>query len=270
MSTPRLTPQDNLDYRRVEKALRYLAEHRRAQPSLDDLAEALELSPFHMQRLFQRCAGVSPKRFLQFLTKEHARALLQAGHSTVATAAEVGLSGSGRLHDLMVVTEALTPGEVKTGGDGVELRYGAHPTPFGPCLVVCSQRGVVALEFVEALNSPLPTRVRERWPRATLRKDRSVAKPVMERIFGKSKQPLKVWQALRQLAPGEVTSYGQLARAMGEPRAARAVGRAMGQNPVGLLIPCHRVIHSLGDSGAFRWGPERKRAMLAWEAAQLP
>lgn len=275
----RLTPQHNIDYLRVERALRYLQAQRLHQPSLQQLSEHLELSPSHVQRLFQRWAGVSPKRFVQFLTREHARALLAQGATNLETARAVGLSGGGRLHDLMLRTEALTPGQLKRGGAGLILRYGRSPTPFGMCLAVESDRGLCGMEFIEEEQREPSAHLRARFPQAEWRADADVGKRWARRAFSGSDGPavldlrgrpfeLTVWQALVEVPPGRVISYGQLARRIGRPTAARAVGTAVAANPVAALIPCHRVIHQLGTTGNYRWGPVRKRVMLAWEAAR--
>lgn len=271
------------DSERIAQAIQYLDRHYRGQPSLDEVAVAVELSPYHFQRLFKRWAGVTPKRFLQFLTIEHAKAALAEGHSVLAASYDAGLSGPGRLHDLFVAVEAVTPGEFKERGEGLTIRYGFHPTPFGECLLAATERGVCRLAFAtprerrEALSE-----LRRRWHGADLRHDQRRTGSVAARIFERRatrERPLtlslqgtnfqlKVWEALLRVPPGALVSYGDIARSIGHPDAQRAVGTAVGQNPIAYLIPCHRVIRSSGAFGEYRWGSARKKAMVAWEAAR--
>lgn len=275
-------PQDALDYRRVEKALHYLNAHRQSQPDLDQLARAAGLSPYHFQRLFQRWAGVSPKRFLQFLTKEHAKTFLDRGIGVLETSRAVGLSGAGRLHDLFVTAEAVSPGEYKSSGKGIAIRWGKHASPFGPCIIATTTRGVCALAFAdneEAVTFSLEE-LRSRWPLAKIAESqRDTANAAREIFGGTRRQPLpvllrgtpfqlKVWEAMLRIPEGRVSSYSVLAEAIGQPRAARAVGSAVARNPIAYLIPCHRVIRSIGELGDYHWGPLRKRAILGWEAAR--
>ncbi len=276
------TPQDARDYRRVEKALHYLNTHRQTQPDLDEVARAAGLSPYHFQRLFQRWAGVSPKRFLQFLTKEHAKTLLDGGISVLETSHAVGLSGAGRLHDLFVTAEAVSPGEYKSAGSGIAIRWGKHASPFGPCFIATNKRGVCALAFADdddAMSFALEE-LRGRWPLATIdQSQRDTGHAAREIFGGRRAQPLnvllrgtpfqlKVWEAMLRIPEGQVSSYSVLAEAIGQPRAARAVGSAVAKNPVAYLIPCHRVIRSIGEFGDYHWGPLRKRAILGWEASR--
>ena len=271
------------DYQRVERAIRFIEANRQRQPSLPEIAAATHLSEYHFQRLFQRWAGISPKRFLQFLTKEHAIARLRASAPVLETALSTGLSGPGRLHDLLVECEAVTPGDVLRRGEGVVIRYGAHATPFGQCLLAMTERGVCALRFIGPRT--LGEEIRElasNWPRARLLPDASVTAPIVERIFASAAgEPrprlhvrgtnfqIKVWEALLAIPEGCVAGYSDLARAIGKPKAARAVGSAIGKNPVAMIIPCHRVLRSLGEAGGYRWGTDRKLAMLAREAARI-
>jgi AraC family transcriptional regulator of adaptative response/methylated-DNA-[protein]-cysteine methyltransferase len=276
-------PASPADYRRVERAIRFLAEDFQSQPSLDAVAGRVGLSPFHFQRLFRRWAGVSPKRFVQYLTAEHAKALLRRSASVLDAAWGAGLSGPGRLHDLVVAVEAVTPGELKRGGEGLEIRYGFHATPFGECLVAVTGRGVCALSFVAGDGRAAAKReLQQAWPGATLVEDAEASAPVVMAVFARrgrgerrlrlllkgTNLQLKVWSALLRLPEGTAVTYADVARAVGQPRAARAVGTALGQNPIGVLIPCHRVLRSTGAFGGYRWGEARKRALLAWEAAR--
>jgi AraC family transcriptional regulator of adaptative response/methylated-DNA-[protein]-cysteine methyltransferase len=271
------------DYQRIEEAIRYLSDNFRQQPSLAQVAARVGLSEYHFQRLFRRWAGVSPKRFLQFLTAEHARGVLQASGSVLEAAWESGLSGGGRLHDLTVALHAATPGEIKSRGAGLTIRYGFHPTPFGEALIAATTRGICALAFVQGSREEALATVRPQWDNADFVRDQQATAALAERIFSRREQQIgvppalhvqgtnfqiKVWQALLCLPAGSATTYGDIAAAIGAPGAARAVGSAVGQNPVAWLIPCHRVIRKTGVLGGYRWGAVRKQAMLGWEAAQ--
>lgn len=274
------------DYLRVEKAIQYIDENFRAQPELGEVAARVGLSEFHFQRLFRRWAGVSPKRFLQFLTAEHARRLLEESSTVLDAAYEAGLSGPGRLHDLMVSLHALTPGEIRRGGSGVAIRHGLHDSPFGKALLAVTERGICALTFLEGKAGPdqALAELRARWPGAQLLEDAARTRPFADRIFsgppsGEPSEPLpllvqgtnfqvKVWEALLRVKPGEVTTYERVAGNIGAPKAVRAVGTAVARNPIAFLIPCHRVIRKSGAFGEYRWGASRKRAILGWEAAQ--
>ncbi|QRK10467.1 methylated-DNA--[protein]-cysteine S-methyltransferase [Archangium violaceum] len=270
------------DYARIEQAILYLDAHAREQPSLDDVAAHVGLSPFHFQRLFTRWAGISPKRFLQVHTLVSARRLLAERHSVLDTSYAVGLSGGGRLHELFVTLTAMTPGEFKQGGEGLTVRYGIHPSPFGDCLIATCERGICGLHFLsdESAEEALVS-LRAQWPRATFVESRDATAAWAERIFP-SRPPreptplsvlvkgtpfqVQVWQALLRISPGHVATYEDIARSIGNPNAVRAVGSAVGDNPVALLIPCHRVLRKTGAFGDYRWGPARKKVMLAWES----
>jgi AraC family transcriptional regulator of adaptative response/methylated-DNA-[protein]-cysteine methyltransferase len=268
------------DYRRIERAIRYLDAHVVDQPSLEEVASEIGLSPFHAQRLFTRWAGISPKRFLGLLTVGHAKAALQAGESVLDATYEVGLSGPSRLHDLFVSYEAMTPGEYKQQGAGLIIRYGIHATPFGEALLLLTERGIAGLNFVDGDNQAAVEDARAAWPLSRLVEDRPATGVVVERLFegaddasarlllrGTNFQ-VKVWSALLRVPPGRVVSYLDIAHAIGQPRAVRAVGNALAHNPLGYLVPCHRVIRATGALGDYRWGQARRRALLAWEAAQ--
>jgi AraC family transcriptional regulator of adaptative response/methylated-DNA-[protein]-cysteine methyltransferase len=269
------------DAERVASAIRYLDEHYREQPSLDDVANAIGLSPFHFQRLFKRWAGVSPKRFLQFLTIEHAKAALVEGRSTLEASWDSGLSGSGRLHDLFVSVEAVTPGEFKADGAGLTIRYGHADSPFGEAFIGLTDRGVCALSFPDSPGgSNALGKLRDRWRGASIRQDKRAVRDIAERLFSGTDAEqfylelkgtnfqLKVWEALLRIPSGTVVSYGDVARSIGNPAAFRAVGTAVGQNPVSYLIPCHRVIKSTGAFGNYGGGLVRKKVILGWEAAK--
>lgn len=266
-------------YATVARAITYLRRTALRQPTLEELAAALNISPFHLQRLFSEWAGVSPKRFLQYLTKEHARRLLAQSADMLTVAAEVGLSSGSRLHDLMVTCEAMTPGEIKAGGADLTIGHGLAPSPFGTALVAWSPRGICHLAFCSGDEAERLAELASLWPRAVLRRDDAAAGELLARVFpiraptaplhlllrGTNFQ-IKVWEALLRCPPGRVLSYGALARAAGNPKAARAVGSALAANTIGFLIPCHRVIRESGKIHDYRWGCERKLAMLGWEA----
>jgi AraC family transcriptional regulator of adaptative response/methylated-DNA-[protein]-cysteine methyltransferase len=271
------------DSERIAQAIQYLDRHYRSQPELNEVAAAVQLSPYHFQRLFKRWAGVSPKRFLQYLTIGHAKAALVEGHSVLAASYDAGLSGPGRLHDLFVAVEAVTPGEFKERGEGLVIRYGFHPTPFGECMLAATERGVCRLAFAtRAERAEVLSELRRRWRGAKLQHDQGTTASLAARIFereGAAGKPLtlslqgtnfqlKVWEALLRVPAGVLVSYGDIAESIGHPDAHRAVGTAVGQNPIAYLIPCHRVIRSSGAFGEYRWGSARKKAMVAWEAAR--
>lgn len=271
------------DYRLIAEAIAYLETNHRRQPSLEELAAHLALSPFHLQRLFKRWAGISPKRFVQFLTVEHAKELLARSHDLLHAAYETGLSGPGRLHDLFVSVEAMTPGEFKLGGRGLMIRYGFHPTPFGECLLATTPRGICGLNFVgETGRRGELAALQARWPAATLVEDQASTGEVAAQVFAPvpDKQTaqtrlllagtnfqLKVWEALLRIPAGSVCTYEDVAHWIGQPSAARAVGGAVGSNAIAYLIPCHRVIRKSGVMRDYRWGATRKKAILGWEAA---
>ena len=274
--------QAAFDYTRVERALHFLNANHLRRPALDEIAAHVHLSPFHFERLFQRWAGTSPKRFLQYLTKEHAKALLRDSRSLLDAAYESGLSGTGRLHDLFVSCEAVTPGEYRVRGKGVAIRYGFHPTPFGECLLATTERGVCALRFLTTPSRrAVLQELRDEWCAAEFVKDDDETGEICRQIFHVASEDsqapfhlylrgtnfqLKVWQALLTIPAGRVTNYSDLAAEIGAPNAQRAVGSAIGRNPIAYLIPCHRVIRSLGVIGNYRWGHERKQAMIGWES----
>lgn len=272
------------DYLRVEKAIDYLEENFRDQPSLIELAEHLNMSPFHFQRMFKRWAGISPKRFLQFLTIEHAKKLLDENRNVLDATYESGLSSPGRLHDLFVGIDAVTPGEFKSKGTGVEITYGIHPSPFGECLLALTERGVCALIFLSGgKRREAVADLQSQWEEARLSESPQKTKPLLDQIFRPAPHAskpsislflkgtnfqIKVWQALLRIPPGCVCSYEDVAKYLGEPAAARAVGNAVAANPVVLIIPCHRVIRKIGVFGNYRHGTARKKAMIGWEVAQ--
>ena len=250
---------------------------------MKEIADSVHLSEYHFERLFSRWAGTSPQRFVRFLTKEYAKELLGQSKDLLEVTYAAGLSSPGRLHDLMVTYEAVSPGEYKKQGAGLDISYGFHPTPFGECLLSATQRGVCGLSFQAAAEGETALqRLRATWPGANLRTNAALTSSLVERIFFAlpTNKPLplllkgtnfqvKVWEALLRIPAGQVTSYDGMAATIGHPKACQAVGNAVGSNPIGYLIPCHRVIQKTGALGGYRWGTERKRAVLAWEAARV-
>jgi AraC family transcriptional regulator of adaptative response/methylated-DNA-[protein]-cysteine methyltransferase len=272
------------DYGRVEQAIHYLEAHAHEQPSLSELARQVGLSEFHFQRLFRRWAGVTPKDFLQCLTLNRAKALLAASSSLMDTSLELGLSGTGRLHDLFLSLEAMTPGEFKRAGQGLTIQWGIHATPFGEALFAVTPRGLCGLSFLEAEErTTAVAHFQARWPEARLIEDSRQTEPfaieVVSRMRGTISRPLalvlkgspfqtQVWQGLLTIPEGGVTSYQGLGRVIGAPNASRAVGTALAMNPIGYLIPCHRVIRASGAVGEYHWGTVRKQALLGVERAR--
>ncbi|MBL0566237.1 bifunctional transcriptional activator/DNA repair enzyme AdaA [Aeromonas veronii] len=271
------------DYARIADAIRFIASQVERQPTLDEIAAHVHLSPFHFQRLFSRWAGVTPKRYLQVLTLERAKALLQESRPLLEVADTLGLSSGSRLYDHFVQLEAVTPGEYKLRGAGLVIDHGVHDTPFGQAFVALTPRGVCNFSFLDekAPEAPLAA-LAHSWPEAELREAPSRTQNVINTMFDGSKAPdrpislhvsgtnfqISVWRALLQIPPAKVVSYAQVASAVGNPKAARAVGLAVGANPVALMIPCHRVIQQNGKLGGYHWGETRKQAIHAWEAAR--
>jgi len=277
MSTP-VTDYQQLseDYRRIELAIQYLEKHAPSQPELSEIASAVGLSEYHFQRTFSRWAGISPKRFLQFLTKQGAKELLAQSENLLEVAYGVGLSSLGRLHDLFVTTEAVTPGEYKSGGAGLTIRYGLHETPFGSVLIALTGRGICHLGFVNGSEGEAIDALVAGWPVASMVEDHHATVPLVRPIFDLNQGgttplrlhlrgtnfQLKVWEALLRIPLGAVTSYEGLAMQAGHPGASRSVGSALTCNPIAVLIPCHRVIRKVGEFGNYRYGAARKKALL--------
>lgn len=271
------------DYERIARVIRYLDGHYAEQPDLATLAQCAGLSPFHFHRLFSAWAAITPKDFLQCLTLAHAKDLLRKGAGVLDAAVAAGLSGPGRLHDLCVSLESASPGELKSGGAGWSISAGFADSPFGRYLVGESPRGICHLSFVEpAGDAAALLALQQEWPRAALSRDDGAAARVAVQIFDRptlsrarpalrafvrgTAFQVRVWRALLQIPPGALVSYGRLAATLGMPAAARAVGTAVGRNPLAYLVPCHRVIRETGVIGGYRWGPTRKQALLAWES----
>ncbi|MGG6294173.1 bifunctional helix-turn-helix domain-containing protein/methylated-DNA--[protein]-cysteine S-methyltransferase [Leptolyngbya sp. AN02str] len=275
--------QANQDYERIAIAIQYMRENYRSQPDLATIAQQVHLSDTHFQRLFTRWAGISPKRFLQYLTVEYAKAKLHESRSSLLDLAwDVGLSSPGRLHDLFVKLEAMSPGEYKAHGAGLCIRYGLHNTPFGLAMIATTPRGVCALQFIDSVAEAIEE-LRYNWAEADIQPDNTATVDLCDQIFDPSRwdtsKPLtvlvkgtnfqiQVWRSLLRIPSGNMTTYRGIAQAMSRPTAARAVGNAVGQNPIAYLIPCHRVIRESGELGGYRWGLSRKAAMLGWEASQ--
>ncbi|EXI66424.1 MAG: Regulatory protein of adaptative response [Candidatus Accumulibacter adjunctus] len=278
MSTPEFDEQSR-SFAVVARAIDYLRANARGQPTLEEVAAAVHLSPFHLQRLFSAWAGISPKRFLQYVTKEHARHELAKARDVLSVAADSGLSSGSRLHDLMVHCEALSPGEIRSGGLGIAITCGVAPSPFGDALIAWTARGVCHLAFCSMAEPAMLAELLARWPAATIVRDDEQARLLLARVFpatptrgtlhlllrGTNFQ-IKVWEALIRVEPGTLISYGELARRMAAPHAQRAVGSALAANRIAYLIPCHRVIRESGEIGSYRWGSSRKLALLGWEA----
>lgn len=271
------------DYTRIEKALTFIADRVDEQPELDDVAATVGLSPFHFQRLFTRWVGVSPKKFLQYLTLARAKECLNASSSVLDAALEAGLSGPSRLHDLFLAHEAVTPGEFKQRGEGLTISYGWAESPFGACLILTTPRGICGMAFAgEGGRAAALADMRGRWPQARFAPDEATIARLGKAIFAPRQhdgEPLKlvlygspfqikVWEALLRIPQGALVSYDGLAASIGAVGAARAVGSAVGDNPISFLIPCHRVIRKSGAISHYHWGRPRKMAMIGWEAAQ--
>lgn len=272
-----LTSPSNLQL--TAKAIAWLAANYRDQPSLADTAAVVGLSPHHFQRVFSRNVGVSPKKYLQHLTLNHLKDRLAASDSILDAAYDAGLSGPGRMHDLFVTHEAMTPGEWKAGAAGLDLRYGWHDSPFGDCLIVATPRGVCGLAFRDGTRDATLNDLARGFAEAKLRHDPAATAPHAAAIFAGAARSvhlvlrgtpfqLKVWQALLCIPDGALVSYQHLASAIGRPTASRAVAGAVGSNQISWLIPCHRVVRADGSISGYRWNPRVKRAMLAWEAAR--
>jgi AraC family transcriptional regulator of adaptative response/methylated-DNA-[protein]-cysteine methyltransferase len=273
------------DYDIVRRAIAFLSEHWREQPEMDVIAQAVGIRAGDLHLLFRRWAGITPKAFLQALTLDHARRLLRESASVLETSLEVGLSGPGRLHDLFVTHEAMSPGEWKSRGAGLTISYGFHPSPFGTALVMGTERGLAGLAFADAGEEAAALAdMRSRWPQATCLEDASRTAALAQRIFDaklwRADRPLRivligtdfevrVWETLLQIPMGRTIAYSDIAVQLGSSKAARAVGAAIGKNPISFVVPCHRVLGKGGSITGYHWGLTRKRAMLGWEAGKI-
>ncbi len=272
------------DYERVRRIIAYISERWREQPSLEAIADHVGLSTTHVHHLFRRWAGLSPKAFLQAITLDNAKALLADSASVLDATYELGLSGPARLHDLFVTHEAMTPGDYKAGGSGLTMRFGFHPSPFGEALLIVTDRGLAGLGFVDDDDRAAALAdMTRRWPKAEYVEDPAATAPVARRIFSPSQwqaeQPLRVvligtdfevrvWQTLLRIPRDRATTYSDIARHIGKPAACRAVGAAVGKNPVSFVVPCHRVLGRSGALTGYHWGLTRKQAILGWEAGR--
>ena len=273
--------QAELDYRRIEEAIRFLGSNHTRQPSLEEVAEHVHMSPFHFQRIFTRWAGISPKKFLQYLTLQYARECLREDLSIEETAHRTGLSGSGRLHDLFISLEGMTPGQYRKSGRGITIRYGFHPSPFGKyILAATSEQRICGLEFTSDEKAAVES-LRARWSESRLEYDPGYTDPLARALFSERQltplkllvkgtpYQLKVWEALLRIPFGALVSYQAVSSYVDNPRGTQATGNAIGNNPVAYLIPCHRVVRKTGAIHGYRWGLARKSAMIGWEAARL-
>ncbi|MEO5594635.1 MAG: methylated-DNA--[protein]-cysteine S-methyltransferase [Chitinophagaceae bacterium] len=273
----------NTNYDKIAEAIEFVSRNAQQQPELETIAAAMHTSPFHFQRIFTEWAGVSPKKFLQYLTIEHAKQLLAEKQHTVFDAAyETGLSGTGRLHDLFVNIEGMTPGEYRNGGEDLTIQYSIQQCRFGKYIVASTSKGISNLSFFEGNNAPAIGILKANWPYAKLVagtdnnqqkvidffNDTAAGSSAIKLHLKGTPFQLKVWHALLHIPQGDLSTYGGIARHIDQPSASRAVGTAIGSNPVGYIIPCHRVIKSIGETGGYRWGGTRKKAMLAWEASK--
>ncbi len=278
--------ETNINYQRIEQAIRYLEENFQRQPELDEVAETVHLSSFHFQRLFTDWVGISPKRFLQFLTVDFLKQKLQESKNLVEAADAAGLSSQSRVYDLFTTLEAMTPQEYKFKGSGISVEYGFHETPFGTCLIGVTDRGICWLSFVSTEGTPKTEmeNMKEHWHQSVFRQNQDLTSTMVDKIFGASdtttQQKLhilvkgtnfqvKVWEALLRLPMGSVTTYQGIAEKIENPKAMQAVGSAVGSNHIAYLIPCHRVIRKDGILGEYRWSAQRKKSIIGWEMAKM-
>lgn len=275
--------QDQLNFTRIAEAIDYIQANFKTQPTLDEVAEKVHLSPFHFQRLFTDWAGTSPKKFLQYVSVEYAKKLLKDNQASLFdTAHETGLSGTGRLHDLFINIEGMTPAEYKNGGKNLLIHYSFAQSPFGNVIVASTPKGICHIAFEENESNAFET-LKNRYPNATFKQLLDAAQQNALLIFSHDWNKLnniklhlkgtdfqlKVWETLLKIPMGQLSTYGTIAQTIQHPKASRAVGTAIGSNPVAFLIPCHRVIQSSGTFGGYMWGSTRKTAIIGWEAAQL-
>ncbi|AAN51449.1 methylated-DNA--[protein]-cysteine S-methyltransferase [Leptospira interrogans] len=271
-------------YQKIAEAIQFIQKNAISQPELDEVAKSVNLSPFHFQRLFTEWAGVSPKQFLQYITLQNAKSILSKPQTTLFDAAfETGLSGTSRLHDLFVKIEGMTPGEFKNGGENIKIRYSFQRSVFGNYLIASTEKGICNLFFYDIPEEQIVSELKEQWNRADIIEQMDENQNRVIRFFDKTLNghekiklhlkgtefQIKVWEALLKIPEGQLSSYSDIADLIGQENASRAVGTAIGKNPIGYLIPCHRVIKSTGGIGEYRWGSERKMAMIGWEASKV-
>lgn len=284
MDSKTMTTQSK-NYRRIEQAIEFLASNFQEQPDLEEMAARLNLSKYHFQRIFKEWAGVTPIQFLRYLTIAYAKERLKESQSVLETSLDSGLSSPGRLHELFITFEAMTPGEYKARGVGLDIDFGYHETPFGRCLIATTRRGICALRFLsQGDRGGILNELRREWPLANFVESPEKTKTVTEDLFSDREKDgskeirlflkgtnfqVKVWEALLMVPPGMLTCYSHLAAIVGEPAAARAVANAVARNPIAYLIPCHRVIRKVGQIHGYRWGIARKKVMIGWEAVKF-
>lgn len=277
------TEQPHINYQRIEQAIKYLEENVQRQPELDEVAEKVHLSPFHFQRIFTEWAGISPKRFLQYLTVDYLKDKLQQSRNLMEAAALAGLSSQSRVYDLFTTLEAVTPQEYKQRGAGIRIEYGFHPSPFGLCLIGVTERGICWLSFLASDEDPRHAleEMKAYWHNSVFHEANELTKAFLEQVFPESPLQkklhlfvkgtnfqIRVWEALLRVPMGEVTTYQDIARSIQNPNALQAVGSAVGSNHIAYLIPCHRVIRKDGILGQYRWSSSRKKSMIGWEMAR--
>ena len=279
------TPETHINYQRIEKAIQYLEQNFKRQPELDEVAEKIHLSPFHFQRIFSEWAGISPKRFLQFLTVDYLKEKLRQSRNLIEAAASAGLSSQSRVYDLFTTLEGVTPQEYKERGSGIRIEYGFHMTPFGLCLIGVTERGICWLSFLQSDEDPITAleAMKAHWHNSFFHEDGNLTSSFVEKIFRSAQTSsvdrlhlfvkgtnfqLKVWEALLKIPVGQVTTYQGVAETIQRPRAMQAVGSAVGANHVAYLIPCHRVIRKDGVLGEYRWSSARKKSIVGWELAK--
>lgn len=275
--------QEKINFERVAEAISYIQENFKSQPNLDSVAEKINLSPFHFQRLFKEWAGVTPKKFLQYISVSHAKSILNTNQKNLLeTADDIGLSGTGRLHDLFVNIEGMTPGDFKNGGENLVINYSYANSKFGQILTAATSKGLCYMGFSDE-NETAFNELKSRFPKAIFQKKTDDFQKNGAAVFGEDWSrldkvklhlkgtafQLKVWEALLKIPSGKLSTYGEIANQIDKPKAARAVGTAIGSNPIAFLIPCHRVIQSSGVFGGYMWGPNRKAAIIGYEAAQI-
>jgi AraC family transcriptional regulator of adaptative response/methylated-DNA-[protein]-cysteine methyltransferase len=278
-----VTMEQNINYQRIEQAIKYLEENFQRQPELDEVAEKVHLSPFHFQRIFTEWAGISPKRFLQFLTVDFLKTKLQESRNLVEAAEIAGLSSQSRVYDLFTTLEAVTPQEYKLKGSGIRIEYGFHETPFGPCIIGVTERGICWLSFLQSDANPKGEleNMKAHWHNSVFHEDASLTESFVNQIFLPNQQnkklhvfvkgtnfQVKVWEALLRIPIGNVITYQGIAEGIQSPKAMQAVGSAVGSNHVAFLIPCHRVIRKDGILGEYRWSSMRKKSIIGWEMAK--
>ncbi|MEM9647011.1 MAG: methylated-DNA--[protein]-cysteine S-methyltransferase [Bacteroidota bacterium] len=277
-----MNEQENINYERIAKAITHIKDNFKEQPSLDEIAEQVHLSPYHFQRMFKEWAGVTPKQFLKYTSVQHAKSLLKETNATLFdTAMETGLSGPSRLHDLFISIEGMTPGEYKNDGENLTINYSYAQSPFGLVTIASTPKGLCHVAFIEDEEKGL-YELKQQFPRATYhqRVDQTQVNALMIFANDWSQIPeiklhlkgsdfqIKIWESLLKIPKGKLSTYGAIAKEIEQPKASRAVGTAIGNNPIAYLIPCHRVIQSSGQMGGYRWHPTRKTAIIGWEAAQ--